>query len=147
LILLDTNILVRLATPTDQRFVLVDSVIRELHQRGEVLCVIPQNIYEFWAVSTRPRAGANGLGLSVLECEMEVARIKRLFLLLPDLSGLFGEWETLVRDHSCHGRVSHDARIVAAMRTHGVSKILTFNAADFVRFPDVTILVPGENCP
>jgi predicted nucleic acid-binding protein len=141
LILLDTNILVRYARTTDPDFAAADRAINNLHAGGEVLCVVPQNVYEFWAVATRP-AAANGLGLTVVECQIQLARIKRLFLLLPDPPGLFGEWEALVGAHSCHGRVSFDARLVAAMRVHGVTRLLTFNGAHFARFPGIIVLDP-----
>jgi predicted nucleic acid-binding protein len=139
---LDTNILVRYAATEDSQFAVVDAVLNELRDSGEVLCVVPQNIYEFWATATRPTGSANGLGLSVAECEAHVARIQRLFRLLPDTPNLFVEWEAIVRDYACYGRVSYDARLVAAMRTHGVSRILTFNASDFTRFPDLAVVVP-----
>lgn len=141
MILVDTNILLRYAHPADPTFGAVDASIAGLHAAGEVLCVVPQNIYEFWATATRPVA-ANGLGLSIAECQVEVARIRRLFHFLPDLPPLFTEWETLVAAHACHGRVSYDARIIAAMRTHGITRLLTRNGSDFARFPGVTILDP-----
>jgi hypothetical protein len=106
-----------------------------------VLCVVPQNIYEFWAVATGPVA-ANGLGLSVPECQVEVGRIKRLFVLLPDMSTLLADWEALVGTYACHGRGSYDARLVAALKTYGMTRLLTFNGPDFARFPGLTILDP-----
>ena len=139
MILLDTNILLRYARIADPAFATVDTAINALHASGEVLCVVPQNVYEFWATATRPVA-SNGLGLSVSECQVQIARIKRLFRLIPDLPTLFAEWEALVVAHACHGRVSYDARLVAAMRTHGIIRLLTLNAADFARFPGLTIL-------
>jgi predicted nucleic acid-binding protein len=142
LILLDTNILLRYASAADPAFATVDMAINALHASGEVLCVVPQNVYEFWATATRPTV-SNGLGLSVSECQVQVARIKRLFRLIPDLPTLFAEWETLVVAHACHGRVSYDARIVAAMRTYGITRLLTYNAADFARFPGLIILDPA----
>jgi hypothetical protein len=66
LILLDTNILLRYARAADPDFATVAVALNTLHANGEVLCVVPQNIYEFWPVATRPTA-ANGLGLSVPE--------------------------------------------------------------------------------
>src|SRR3954466_7369492 len=126
MILLDTNILVHYASATSPAFSTVDKAITTLRSSGEQLCVVPQNIYEFWAVATRPIA-SNGLGLSIPECQVQVARIRRLFLFIPDQPTLFAEWETLVGTHSCSGRVSYDARIVAAMRTHGLTQILTTN--------------------
>jgi predicted nucleic acid-binding protein len=142
LILLDTNILLRYACATDPAFTTVDTAISTLHARGEVLCVVPQNLYEFWAAATRPIA-ANGLGLTIPECQVQVARIKRLFRLLADLPTLLDEWESLVVAHSCSGRTSFDARLVAAMQTHGVIRILTLNAADFARFPGIIVLDPA----
>jgi predicted nucleic acid-binding protein len=126
--MLDTNIVVRYARKSDPDFAVVDTAIHYLHRNVEILCVVPQNVYEFWAVATRPTA-AKGLGLTVKECQTQFARIKRLFLLLPDPPALFGEWEALVGAHSCHGRVSFDARLVAAMRVHDLTGLLTFNGA------------------
>lgn len=36
----------------------------------------------------------------------------------------------------------HDARLVAAMRVHGVKRILTFNDKDFVRYADIEAVHP-----
>ena len=142
MILLDTNILLQYASAADPRFATVDAAINVLHASGEGLCVVPQNIYEFWATATRPTA-SNGLGLSIPECQIQVARVKRLFRLLPYLPTLFAEWEVLVGSHACHGRVSYDARLVAAMRTHGINRLLTFNGTDFARFAGATGLDPS----
>ncbi len=141
MILLDTNILLRYACAVDPVFATVDAAISTLHARGEVLCVVPQNIYEFWAAGTRPTA-ANGLSLTISECQVQVARIKRLFRLLADLPTLLAEWESLVIAHSCSGRSSFDARLIAAMRTHGMIRILTLNGTDFARFPGIAVLDP-----
>ncbi len=114
-----------------------------LQAESRVLCIVPQNLYEFWATATRP-ISANGLGLSVAHAQSEIAKFKRFFRLLPDAPNLLDEWETVVFFYACHGRVSYDARIVAAMNTHGVTEILTFNAPDFRRFPGLTILDPNS---
>ena len=92
MILLDTNILLRYASTTTPAFATVDTTLDSLHASGEVLCVVPQNVYEFWATATRPTA-SNGLGLSIHECQVQVARVKHLFRFLPDLPTLFTEWE------------------------------------------------------
>jgi hypothetical protein len=113
LILLDTNILLRYARVADPAFATVDTAINTLHTNGETLCVVPQNVYEFWATATRPIA-SNGLGLSVPECQVQVARLKRLIRILPDLPTLFAEWEALVVAHACqafrHPRSPRDLR-------------------------------------
>ena len=58
MILLDTNILLRYARTTDPDFATVDSAVNTLRAKGEVLCVVPQNIYEFWATATRRNRAA-----------------------------------------------------------------------------------------
>jgi predicted nucleic acid-binding protein len=141
-ILVDTNFLLRHTRTADPFYATVDAAVVALQARGEVLCVVPQVVYEFWAAATRPQS-ANGLGLSIPECQTRIARVKLLCHLLPDQPTLFVEWEGLVGAYACHGRVSYDARLVAAMRTHGLTRLLTFNGADFARFPGVTVLDPA----
>lgn len=44
--------------------------------------------------------------------------------------------------HEVRGVKVHDARIAAAMRAYGVSHILTFNGADFRRYPGIVAVAP-----
>jgi predicted nucleic acid-binding protein len=141
-ILLDTNILLRYAKPTDPAHPIIKAAIAALQAAGEDLCFVPQSVYEFWVVATRPVAN-NGLGLTVAESQQDIATMKKAFLLLPDQPGLFAEWESLVVAHDCKGKVAHDARLVAAMRTHGITRILTLNGVDFQRYPGITVLDPA----
>jgi predicted nucleic acid-binding protein len=140
-ILVDTNLLVRRASPADADRPHAIAAIEALEDAGESLCIVPQNIYEFWAAATRPRAN-NGLGLTAAECQLEVGKLRRSFVFLPDHSDLFGQWELLVVSAACHGRISFDARLVAAMRNHGIAQILSFNRADFSRFPGIAVIDP-----
>ena len=61
----------------------------------------------------------------------------------PDDPAVVSVWEALVVAHDCKGKVAHDARLVAAMQTHGLNEILTFNIADFTRFPGITAIDPA----
>lgn len=142
MILLDTNLLLRYANATDPAHPVVTAAVTTLLGKGETLCIVPQNLYEFWVVATRPLA-SNGLGLSVVECQQMVTGLKAAFPLLSDSPAIFPEWEALVVAYDCKGKVAHDARLVAAMRVHGITHILTFNGADFQRFIGITILDPA----
>lgn len=139
--LLDTNILIRMTDIADPRHSRVVAAVDDFVNAGRVLSIVPQNLYEFWTTATRPLS-ASGLGLSVPDCILEIAEFKRVFLFLPDLPSLYAEWERLVTTHACHGRVSFDARLVAAMKTHGIDTLLTLNAPDFRRYPGLTIIDP-----
>ena len=140
-IILDVNVLVRLADLSAPLHPIAKAAVSRLHTAGETLRTVPQSVYEFWVVATRPR-DKNGLSLSIADCEHELTRLQAAFPLLDDQPGLFAEWRTLVADYQCHGKVAHDARYVAAMRTHGITRILTFNVDDFARYPHITVLDP-----
>jgi predicted nucleic acid-binding protein len=141
-ILVDTNVLLRYANANDPAHAIVVAAIRSLRASADEPQIIPQVLYEFWAVATRPLAN-NGLGLSVVECNRVVAGIEASFRLLNDKPLLFEEWRQLVADCDCKGKISHDARLVAAMRTHGLTQLLTFNSGDFARFPGLVIHDPA----
>lgn len=141
MILLDTNVLLRFAKLSDPFFVVTLQAITHLESSGETLCIVAQNIFEFWTVATRP-SSTNGLGMTSVECAQEVAQLKMMFTFLPDHANLYNQWESLVIRCQCHGKISHDARLVAAMNLLGIKSILTYNTIDFARFPNITILHP-----
>jgi hypothetical protein len=68
MILLDTNLLVRMTRSLDPQCGVARNAIQTLRARRERLIVVPQNLYEFWAVATcpvgAPPAGGNGLGMT-----------------------------------------------------------------------------------
>ncbi len=140
---LDSNILLRMAQPAHSMHAEATQATTALLRQGQIIHVIPQTLYEFWSVATR-EVQFNGLGLSVPDTQVELIRIKNLFLFLPDSPSIYPEWERLVTQHSVRGRDSHDARIVAAMNVHGITHLLTFNKDDFKRFSAITVLLPSE---
>lgn len=122
------------------------TIIAELQTQGEQLCIVPQNIYEFWSVASRPIAN-NGLGMSIAEAESNKQRFTQLFKFLPDHQQVYNEWETVVVRYQCKGKVCHDARLLAAMLVHGIDTLLTFNIADFVRFQDKIRILDANQTP
>jgi predicted nucleic acid-binding protein len=109
---------------------------------GEGLVVTPQIVAEFWNVATRP-IDNNGLGLSHQDAYDEVAKLEEFCALFVESIDVYTEWKRLVRVHGVSGVKVHDARLVAAMNVHGVKRILTFNADDFVRYRDIQAIVPA----
>lgn len=134
--LTDTSIITRtIHTGNPSQQTVIDALAK-LRTRGETMCVVPQNLIEFWAVATRPIA-SNGLGLSVEDAENEIAKVKLHFVLKTENETIFENWEKLVKDFSVSGKTTHDARIVAAMQTHQIENLLTFNVADFKRYSSI----------
>jgi len=141
--LTDTNILTRSAQPRHPMHRAAVDAVAALRQQGEGLYLAPQNLYEFWVVCTRP-IGENGLGMAPAEAQDEIAKLKQLFALLEDTPALFPSWERLVVQHQVRGKNAHDARLVAAMETHNIERILTFNVSDFQRYPGILVYSPEE---
>jgi len=141
-ILIDTNVVGRMAEPGHPQHALAIGSTDALDQRGDRLCIVPQVLYEFWVVATRPLAD-NGLGFTVAEAAAELTRLRTLFVFLPDSASLYPEWERLVMTHQVSGKSGHDARLVAAMSIHGITHILTFNTPHFTRYSGITVLDPS----
>ena len=53
MILLDTNLLGRLTDSADPLCTPARRAVHTLLAQGERLIIVPQNLYEFWAVATR----------------------------------------------------------------------------------------------
>jgi predicted nucleic acid-binding protein len=147
-ILLDTNVLVRLAQDTSPLHAIAKSSVDAWQRHGESLHIVPQNLYEFWVVCTRPAGSPhNGLGLTIAQAEAERSRALSLFTFLPDTSAVYTEWERLVVSQQVKGKNAHYARLVAAMMAHGITHLLTFNLPDFSRYSSIKILDPGTTPP
>jgi hypothetical protein len=65
-------------------------------------------------------------------------------VLLPDSEAVYREWRRIVVQHAVSGVQVHDARLVAAMRVHGVKHLLTLNVGDFGRYKGIVILDPSN---
>jgi predicted nucleic acid-binding protein len=131
--LVDTNILLRFADRNHALHPVVRAAIQTLRRRGHRLTVAGQNFIEFWNVATRPVA-RNGFGLTSADADRRLRILERLFPILPETPAIYSEWRRIVVTHGVAGVQVHDARLVAVMRTHAVSFILTFNTADFTRY-------------
>lgn len=145
--LVDTSILIRLANAADATYPVADRAAMELHRRGELLHLTPQNLVEFRNVATRP-AAVNGLGLAAAAAEAKAAGFEALFPLLPETPGIYPAWKALVTAAGVLGKRVHDARLVAVCHAHRVNQVLTFNIADFAPLaafgPGVVVVHPAS---
>ncbi len=145
--LLDTNVLLRSADPNHPMYDDATNAISWLQNQGETLCIVPQNLIEFWNVYTRP-TNKNGLGHTPEEAGEEIRRLKAFFNVLTDTASIYDEWERLVMQYQVKGVNVHDARLTAAMLVHGLTHILTFNVEDFNRYArEITAVHPTSVTP
>jgi predicted nucleic acid-binding protein len=142
-LLLDTNILLRLGDKTHAMHRDALNSIELLDRQGVECVIVPQVLYEYWVVATRP-LDRNGLEMSVTTVEAALTKWCSVFRLLRDERGVFSRWRDLVTTHAVQGKLAHDARLVAAMQRHGVKHLLTFNVGDFERFSEILVYAPGD---
>jgi predicted nucleic acid-binding protein len=143
--LLDTNILLRIAQPNHPSHQEARNCVRMLLRRKEIVHIVPQVLFEFWVVATRPAAN-NGLGLSLANTKRKIEGAESFFRLTLDAPAIYREWLRLVESYAVSGVKAHDARIVAAMKVNAISHLLTFNVEDFKRFQpsEISVVTPAE---
>jgi predicted nucleic acid-binding protein len=139
--LVDSNVLLRWVKPDDRDHPTIVSAIDAILRREGVLCYTSQNLAEFWNACTRP-ADRNGYGLSPQETDRRARLFEEKLRLLPDGLLVHEVWRKLLVMHSVSGVQVHDAHLVAAMRVHGVKRILTFDDKDFARYTDIEAVHP-----
>ncbi|QFP75345.1 type II toxin-antitoxin system VapC family toxin [Deinococcus sp. AJ005] len=132
-ILIDTNIALRFVQAGAPGHASVEHAVKTLLGRGDELMVVPQVVYELWAVGTRPKT-VNGFGWTSEEARKEIDGLSEQFSMLQDTPSIFAIWLELVTQHHVSGKPTHDARLAAALIVHSLDALLTFNAPDFKRF-------------
>src|ERR1035437_8021212 len=120
-VLLDTNILVYLASPASPRHAVCQRAIETLIQRGGRPVFSPQVVYEFWSIATRP-AAANGLGWPVADVRRAIDGFRREFHVLHDSPQVLDLWLDIVVAHNLKGKRIHDAHLLATMKANGDRK-------------------------
>ncbi len=144
MILVDSNILLRLAQPDHpHREPAWDAIVMLRVRDGEHFAIAPQNLYEVYVVCTRPPS-ANGLGMTPEEARTELANARAMFHFLSETAQVYPTWEGLVAKYGIRGKHAHDARLVAMLIEHKVPRLLTFNDADFKEFTEIVTLNPFD---
>lgn len=142
-LLLDTNVLLRVAQPSHPMHDAARRALELLNEDDVKLCIVPQIIYEYWVVATRPVEN-NGLGMSVDDADASVESLTGGLQLFRDERAVFDNWRQLVVSRNVKGKPAHDARIVASMMKHSVECLLTFNVSDFRRFTEINVFTPDD---
>lgn len=139
-ILLDTNVLLRLADASAAEHTVIRSAMIALAGQSLESVATAQVLVEFWAVATRPQS-ANGLGWDEATTTRALNALTARFPLLVEGPGIYGRWLALVQT-GVRGKRAHDARIAAVMLENSVTHILTLNEGDFAGFPAIAPVRP-----
>jgi hypothetical protein len=88
------------------------------------------------------------LGFDVATVERQVADFELTFALLEEPPAIYPAWKSLVHSAGVIGKQVHDARLAVVCHVSGMTKVLTFNTGDFVRFvpfiPGLLVLDPAS---
>jgi len=134
----DTNVLIyatNAQSPWNQQ---ATAVLNEARQRGVNFVISPQILREYLVSATR--AAPSPL-LSSAEALENVELFQKEFRIVSDTPDVAANLVTLVRQYGVLGKQVHDTNIVAVMLTHGVSRLLTHNVADFARFVKEIVVI------
>ncbi len=135
----DTNVLVYARFGTAPDHVRARSALAEAGRGGERVKISRQILREYLATVTRPHPWGEPLAMSTALAD--VARYAEEFEILEDGADVSSMLAVILRDVPVAGRQIHDANIVATMLASEERRLLTFNAADFVRYGDRLELV------
>lgn len=141
--LLDTNVLLRIADTSASQHNIAIYTITEILKLGDKCVITAQVLVEFWVVATRPLE-VNGLGWTSEETKERINQFMTQFILLEETKDIFTNWFQLVKDHDIKGKRSHDIRLLAVMKSHKITHLLSFNPKDFIKLPDIIIVHPQD---
>jgi predicted nucleic acid-binding protein len=141
--LFDTNIFLRLSDRISANYALARDATYILIEQGHKCCLTSQIIIEFWVVATRP-TGVNGLGWTPERTKNQINQFLTRFTVLEETPEIFTLWFQLVTDYNIKGKRTHDIRLLAVMKAHSITHLLTFNPDDFVPLPNIIILQPQD---
>ncbi|MGB6043966.1 MAG: PIN domain-containing protein [Pirellulales bacterium] len=98
--LVDTGIWLRLFDRSDPEHATILQAIRSLRASGHTLATCPQNIAEFWNVSTRPTSARGGYQQSVATTQRRVQFIERTSVILAESPATYQAWRQLLVDYN-----------------------------------------------
>lgn len=134
-ILLDSNVLIHAVYPGSSLHASADRLLcAALRNRG-AYCISPQNLVEFCAVTTRPRAVDPPMPLDRARALADhLARSRRLHKIYPKR----GTALRAIREGAglgIRGTAWYDLYLAMTMRDNGIREIVTEDLGDFRRFP------------
>jgi len=140
-VLIDTNVLLEATSPKRRLHSVAHEILQTWPARDGGLCLSGQVLREYFVVATRP-ATANGLGLERSDALGNAAAFAARCRFLGEGPEVTERLWRLLQDIDCSGKQIHDANLVATALVYGVTKILTANSDDFVRFGDEVEILP-----
>lgn len=138
-VFVDTNVLIyasRAAGPSSQA---ANDALEAAEGAGDELCISRQILREYLASVTRPQIAAPPMPAA--EAVADLRRLGEIYTILEDGPAVTERLYELLLQAPTGGKQVHDANVAATMLVHGVTRLLTFNGADFRRFEGLIELI------
>lgn len=139
-VFVDTNVLVYASRPGASQHGAARFTLARLRLEANPLWISRQVLREYLAAATRPQP--SGSALPMAAAVTDVRRFLLAFNLAEDTDDVLDRLLQLLATHPGAGKQVHDATLVATMLAHGITRLLTFNGADFRRFGALITLEP-----
>ncbi len=137
----DTNVLVYSSQKQSAFHARATATLDQARQQRQELWISRQILREYLATVTRPQRDVPPL--AVADALTDVDRFERDYNIAEDGPEVFSELCHLLARIPVGGKQVHDANIAATMLAHGITRLLTFNDADFRRFGTlIEVVVP-----
>jgi predicted nucleic acid-binding protein len=144
LALVDTNVLVNALFEDSTHYAPSRALLDRANEATAKLCILPQNITEFYAAVTNPRRVTEPkTAAEALEGVHQLLALPGVQL-LPVPTDTIGRLVALLARRPVLGVRVHDVHLVAAMLGNGVTRLYTFNVDDFTCFTELEVMVPEE---
>ena len=139
-VFVDTNVLIYASRPSAPQHGAAQTALARLRAGASPLWLSAQVLREYLAAATRPQP--SGPALPMAAAIADVRRFRLAFNLAEDGPDVLDRLLQLLAAHPGAGKQIHDANLVATMLAHRVTRLLTFNVADFRRFGQAITLEP-----
>ena len=140
--IVDANVLAYAANADDPHHAASRTLIAGARDPLTALYVTSQVLCECYSIITNPRR------VSAPSSPAEALGIISALLAMPGIHVLPAPvrtvrgWMELLQRHPVTGADVFDLQLIATMKANNVQRIYTFNAADFEKFPELTVVVP-----
>lgn len=128
----DTNVLIYASQKRSPFHARAVTQLEQARRDGAALWISRQVQREYIAATTRPQPGQ--APLTMAQATADVEEFERDFNVAEDGPEVFAKLLELLTHVPVAGKRVHDTNLVATMLTHGIMRLLTFNAGDFRRF-------------
>ena len=135
----DTNVLLSAVDRRRSLHSRAFRILNEVPNQGVELCVSGQVLRECLVVSTRP-VEANGLGLTLAAAVGNNRAFAERATVLEETRGVANRLPRVAEAARCAGKALHDANIAATMLEHGVTRVVTANPQDLMRFEGIEVV-------